>query len=356
MQPLEFSKIRIHDGSQDNGFEELICQLAHLCPPENADYFVRKEGAGGDAGVECYWKLKDGSEHAWQAKFFLNTLESSQWSQLSKSVESALEKHPDIAKYYVCLPRDWTDSRKKTKSGKNAKSAWNKWQEHTKKWKRLAQINGMTVEFDYWGKHEISQMLQTDDPHFSGRALYWFNEPVIQLKQLNKIAQRSRESLGDRFTPEYHLELPIAHQFDGLGLTPEWEKRLSERNKALSVLADVLVREFFKGTDYFKDDSRWLKLRDSFLGLQAQFLSHIEKNSFLENSSSLLSLCSEAIEHADRCSNAIFDLREGATDEEKREINKLSSKFYDLNNQLDEFRSFLSNKAVASALSKAAVL
>ncbi len=78
MEELNFSNIRNHDGSCDNGFEELVCQLAHLLPPENADYFVRKDGAGGDAGVECYWKLKDRTEHAWQAKYFLNTLESSQ--------------------------------------------------------------------------------------------------------------------------------------------------------------------------------------------------------------------------------------------------------------------------------------
>lgn len=65
---LDFSKIRIHDGSQEKGFEELVCQLAHLQKPDNADFFVRKEGAGGDAGVECFWKLKDGTEHVWQAK------------------------------------------------------------------------------------------------------------------------------------------------------------------------------------------------------------------------------------------------------------------------------------------------
>jgi len=96
MEELNFSNIRNHDGSSDNGFEELVCQLAHLSPPENADYFVRKDGAGGDAGVECYWKLNDGSEHAWQAKYFLNSLESNQWSQISKSVKTALEKHPNL--------------------------------------------------------------------------------------------------------------------------------------------------------------------------------------------------------------------------------------------------------------------
>ncbi|TKJ04112.1 hypothetical protein FC695_12290, partial [Bacillus cereus] len=134
MLDVDFLKIRNHDGSQDNGFEELICQLAHLSRPKNADYFVRKEGAGGDAGVECYWKLLDGTEHAWQAKFFTESIKDNQWVQISKSVETALEKHPKITKYYVCLPRDWTDSRKTGVNGKVVNSAWDKWLEHVEKW------------------------------------------------------------------------------------------------------------------------------------------------------------------------------------------------------------------------------
>lgn len=90
MTELDFSRIRNHDGSQDGGFEELVCQLAHLLPPANADYFVRKEDAGGDAGIECYWKLKDSSEHAWQAKYFVEALSTTQWAQISESVEAAI--------------------------------------------------------------------------------------------------------------------------------------------------------------------------------------------------------------------------------------------------------------------------
>lgn len=49
---INFSNIRTHDGSKNSGFEELVCQLAHLQQPDNGKKFVRKEGAGGDAGVE----------------------------------------------------------------------------------------------------------------------------------------------------------------------------------------------------------------------------------------------------------------------------------------------------------------
>ena len=116
MQEINFHRIRIREGSQNNGFEELVCQLANCMRPENASKFIRKDGSGGDAGVECYWKLNDGSEHGWQAKFFLSPLGPTQWRQISSSVETALNKHPDLTKYYVCLPRNRTDRRGKKKN------------------------------------------------------------------------------------------------------------------------------------------------------------------------------------------------------------------------------------------------
>jgi hypothetical protein len=249
---IDFSRIRNHDGSQDGGYEELVCQLAHLSPPEGADYFVRKEGAGGDAGVECYWKLNDGTEHGWQAKYFTDVIASNQWSQISESVKTALEKHPKLTKYYVCLPRDWTDSRKNIRSGEKVNSAWDKWQENVKKWQVLATNKRMKVEFIYWCKHEMSQMLQTDKPHFAGRALYWFGEPVLTLDDFKRVAEKSRTSLGERYTPELHLELPIARVFEGIGRTDVcWsmiQEEVAEWQQAYANLHDVFFKEIFANT------------------------------------------------------------------------------------------------------------
>ncbi len=257
MEELNFSNIRSFDGSKDNGFEELVCQLAHLSPPKNSYYFVRKEGAGGDAGVECYWKLKDGSEHGWQAKYFLDSLESSQWTQINDSVETALIKHPQLTKYYVCLPRDWADSRKTGRGGKIVNSAWDKWQTNVGKWEKFAKDQGMKVEFCYWCKHDISLLLQTDEPNFAGRAHYWFNSPVLTSGSFYNLLERSRSSLGERYTPEFHVDLPIIKVFDGLARSKQWwddiENRLNELNKAakdarsgIEIIADSSTDESLK--------------------------------------------------------------------------------------------------------------
>ena len=178
MQNIDFSQIRNHDGSQSKGFEELVCQLARLSKPENAKEFIRKDGAGGDAGVECYWKLQDGSEHAWQAKYFLKPLGSSQWNQISTSVKSALSKHPDLTKYYICLPKDRNDSRRSSTKGRQITSELDKWNQHVEKWKAIAATKSMQVEFEYWGEHEILLMLQRDTSDFAGIAKYWFGTPT----------------------------------------------------------------------------------------------------------------------------------------------------------------------------------
>ncbi len=317
---IDFSKIRNHDGSQDNGFEELICQLAHLSPPDNADYFVRKDGAGGDAGVECYWKLTDGSEHAWQAKYFLSNLEASQWKQISESVESALVKHPDLTKYYVCLPRDWNDSRKKGRGEKLINSNWDKWVEHVEKWSKLAKEKGMNVQFTYWCKHEISLMLQTvDNPRYAGKALYWFNEPVIEHKLLEKIAQKSRNSLGERFTPQYHIDLPIAQHFDGLGLTPEWENTLKKHQRVSNELVTDLITNFFKQTNTFNSQVCWVKLKDKIINLNERFDVSLRKNTFLQSHLDLLNITYEAEELAAECSTSLYNQMAGIQEKQQKE-------------------------------------
>ncbi|MEH7255587.1 hypothetical protein V7111_26105, partial [Neobacillus niacini] len=357
MLVLDFSKIRSFDGSQDNGFEELVCQLAHLNKPENASYFVRKEGAGGDAGVECYWKLLDGTEHAWQAKYFPDRMEDDQWNQISKSVATALEKHPQLTKYYVCLPRDWTDSRKVTKAGKPVHSAWVKWEEHVEKWKSLANSKGMKVEFLYWCKHEISLMLQTDDPQFAGRALYWFNEPVIHPQLLKNIAIRSKEDLGERYTPENHLDLPITNQFDGLGLSPEWKKRLKENRSIILNQLKKLDTEFFSNRNFPKDEKCWIDLYTELEKMANEYFILIEHEISDNQFKRLQDFYCMVEELLGTCSSTIFDKLEKETDKDiKKQWSEINYNFRRIQDNLLEVKSFLFGKAVQAVTSKAAVL
>ena len=280
-ESLDFKQIRLHKGSQNNAFEELICQLAGLSPPSNGKSFIRKDGSGGDAGVECFWKLKDGSEHAWQAKYFLNTITDKQWNQISDSVKTALEKHPKLKKYYICLPLDRTDRRQD-----NRESQLDKWNKKITEWKKIAKQKKMNVTFEFWGEYEIHQKLNTDDPRFFGKALYWFNSLILQIEHLEDIAEKSKKSLGDRFSPEFNVELPIAKSFDGVGLTPNWYKRFDsvkeEWLKALEKLKVVIAEQ-----DRLLTEKRWNPIKEHTLKLESLLKQTIKTNSLYENGEAL---------------------------------------------------------------------
>ena len=104
---VDWRSIMALNGARDEGFEELCSQLAR-CEAPDGSRFERK--GAPDAGVECYATLEDGTEWAWQAKYF-HTLGGSQWSQIDGSVRTALEKHPAINRYIVCCPVDLPDGR-----------------------------------------------------------------------------------------------------------------------------------------------------------------------------------------------------------------------------------------------------
>ena len=92
---INWKSLRSWSGSQNIAFEELCCQLAAYEQAPQGSIFIRK--APPDAGVECFWKLPNGDEWGWQAKFFPSPPNSGQWSQLDESVKKALEKHPSTS-------------------------------------------------------------------------------------------------------------------------------------------------------------------------------------------------------------------------------------------------------------------
>ena len=119
-----------------------------------------------DAGVECYATLAGGSEWGWQAKYWYN-LAYLQWQQLDDLVETALEKHPRLVRYDVCVPLDRPDARI---AGRQ--SAKERWDNHVRKWTEWATSCGMFVEFIYWGSHELLERLVKSE--HVGRVRFWF--------------------------------------------------------------------------------------------------------------------------------------------------------------------------------------
>lgn len=213
---ISWLNIRAFNNSQNSAFEELVCQLANEeVIPGKVDF--RRIGAP-DGGVEAYCKLEDESEYGWQAKYFL-TMGDSQWKQLEKSLKRAIDTHPNLVKYFVCIPLDRQDPRIPDQQ-------WfmDKWNTKEKEWKAYASTLGRVVEFEYWGSSELLSRLAQEKN--AGRMYFWFNKEEFSDEWFSEQLQSSIDSLGRRYTPELNFELDIAKHFDGLARNEKYQSQL----------------------------------------------------------------------------------------------------------------------------------
>ena len=194
---LSWQTIRAIGGSQQDGFEELMAQLARSETHAHAKF----ERVGtADAGVECFCVFDDGSEWGWQAKFFTTSLTGSQWRQIDDSVETALRKHPNLVRYFVCIPWDRSDARKPSQ-----KSAMQRWEERVCKWEGWAQERGMSVKFIWWGASELIERLSL--PENIGRLLFWFDERYFDRAWYDSRLKEAVRAAGPRYTPEVQMSI-----------------------------------------------------------------------------------------------------------------------------------------------------
>ena len=200
---ISWKDIRPLNGSQAGGFEELCAQLARAEGPSGAKF--ERKGVP-DAGVECYCILDGGRQWGWQAKYF-QTMGSSQWSQLDKSVKTALDKHPALARYFVCIPLDRSDARIE-----GQQSAMQRWNEHVEKWCGWAHKRSMCVEFVWWGSSELLERLSRSE-HI-GRVYFWFGQRGFDLDWFQERLGEAVQAAGPRYTPEVHIDLPIARKLE----------------------------------------------------------------------------------------------------------------------------------------------
>jgi hypothetical protein len=207
---VNWSNIRHLNGSQEKAFEELCCQLAASEDyPDEATFW---RVAAPDAGVECYWRLPNGKEHGWQAKFFRSPPVNQQWGQLDKSVKTALTKHPRLVRYTVCLPID-----RSAPCIEGRQSFMDKWKTHVQKWKGWGKRNKISLEIVYWGEHEIWQKLSSDQHR--GRLLFWFNREIFTKQWFEDRVAEATANAGVRYSPNLNVQLPITNLFDCLGRT-----------------------------------------------------------------------------------------------------------------------------------------
>lgn len=234
---INWNNIRPINGSQKEGFEELVCQLARNEKITNAKNFIRK--GSPDAGVECFWILNDDSEISWQAKFFTSPLTSTQWSEIDKSVKTAINKHPKLTKYIVSIPQDRADARVPKQ-----KSFLQKWEIRKTKWKGWAKKEGLSIKFEYEGSSELLAKLAL--PENIGKTLFWFNKNELTNQWFKNQNETKIKDLSSRYSPEINVDLDIKYIFDGLYNNSTFKQKIASNIKELEL-------EFQKYLNFLKE-------------------------------------------------------------------------------------------------------
>src|SRR5882724_1995828 len=339
---INWQDLRPLNSSQNTAFEELCCQLAGAEPAPHGSVFIRK--GAPDAGVECYWKLPDGSEWGWQAKFFRSPPVNNQWADIDDSVKTALEKHPQLSRYVVCLPIDRQDPRLD-----NQQWFMDKWNERVQKWGGWATAKGMAVTFEYWGAYELFERLSREEHR--GRYYFWFHRNLFSQEWFHNRIEEAIANVDPRYTPELDVQLPIARLFHGLGRTPEFYTRVMGLLKGIRKTLPHRKNTWLPEKSQQLSDvlDRLWKLLEP---VQQKTVERIDWNGIRD-------VTRAAIEIARECEEALAILikehkKESRSKEEKDEIDHLKylvSDYWHLSRELVKLQEYaLSNEACLSNL------
>ena len=247
---VDFRNIREHDGTRAKGFEELCCQLAALEPrPAGAEHF--RKGAGADAGVECFTRHPDGSETGWQAKYYWD-MGSSLKGKLDESIGTALAKHPNLTTYIVCIPFDLSDPRTRKKKKKSALEEWEEWKH---RWITTAAADNRSLDIQLWSASELRERLTRDEHLYPGRLLFWFDTQQLTAHWFKAQFERTNEDLGNRYTAETNVALPIRRAFLGFARGPELGREMEQWRLAIGRASSAALRDMREFLGYAVTDA-----------------------------------------------------------------------------------------------------
>ncbi|MDD2697209.1 MAG: hypothetical protein PHF17_00260 [Arcobacteraceae bacterium] len=218
MSNFHWTNIISLNSSQNDAFEELLCQLAKKEDIQNKKKF--KKVGNPDGGVECYVVLNNGYEIGFQAKWFLSTPQDTQWNQIEHSFETALQKHPNMVTYYVAIPQDRADPRIPNRS-----SFMEKWDDKVKKWKKFAKDTyGKEIEFIYWGSSDFITRLSEEKN--AGLKSFFFGDIDLSNDWFDNQNKLAIADLDKRYTPEINVELDIVENFDALSRNERFKNKV----------------------------------------------------------------------------------------------------------------------------------
>ena len=230
---MDFKTIRQWRGSQHQAFEELCYQLRDGTPPGAK---LVKTG-NPDGGLEWYITFRNGVQWGWQAKYSFTI--DSLLQGMEKSLKTVVEGRPNCRQLTFCIPFDLPDA---VESGRR-KSARQKFEDKKTSWRNC--ISGADrVCIELWSGGDLSQRLVCHPDH-RGIAKFFWDREIFSPEWCAKRMSIAHNSVGDRYTPQLHIDLPVFFALEGLAMSKAYWQRLRDvRDSVVRALERIQVSSY----------------------------------------------------------------------------------------------------------------
>ncbi|MEJ7675017.1 MAG: hypothetical protein WKF59_20530 [Chitinophagaceae bacterium] len=107
---INWNKLQPYKLAKQKSYEQLCFQIAFKLFEDSGTFSLIDDSGGGD-GVEFYLTLPDGEQWGWQAKYYEGSprlREHNRKQNIIASLKRAIEVHPNLKRWYLCLPMDLT--------------------------------------------------------------------------------------------------------------------------------------------------------------------------------------------------------------------------------------------------------
>lgn len=238
---LNWSKFKTYEGDQRKSFERLCYAIAKGLHKDKGIFFPVDDSGGGD-GVEFFLRFPNGDEWGWQCKFFYPEArldnEKSRKEQIKSSLSTACRKHPNLKKFFLCLPTDFT----------TAEREWYFDTLPTTKHKGESTIpNSHQVELESWPNSDLITFLAMEQ--FAGLRHAFFDSLTLSIDWFRGRVQQTLANVGDKYLPELHTESYVDRELWLLTGSMQSQEML---RTSFSMFEKYGTARFGKHSDFFK--------------------------------------------------------------------------------------------------------
>lgn len=245
---MDWTNFQAHGQSPNHAFEAfaniLFERYMRKSSPQDIERIIFINGAGGDGGVESLASFIDGSLVGVQAKWFRESISTNQIGQIRRSIQTALQNYPSLIRYFVAVPRDLANPKRKNGKSKTQKKLTcvkKQCKTERMRWDDLVkefQTSHPKVKLELWDETTLASLLT--DLGSDGLYNFWFQKNVIEMANLQTAYDQARSGwLRPRYSPDYYvvgqIETDLDHRTNGLPPDEAIKREFSRVDEALCV-------------------------------------------------------------------------------------------------------------------------